>query len=619
MLYSSTSVDVSPRVAAALLLAAIPHLRKLDLAHPSATAVVETLGVSRSRAYELRGRLEALLDELVASPGRPSKPEPPPPPPQLGTELLGYVTGHPGSIEAGPDRRRYSDGLRLFVLDMLQRHRDVSLPSFCAATTIPTGTLRDWLRGGADAVQTPKRAMPRQLEPRGPQLQTLLMEHERWEGSFVGFCDHVQLHCRLPFGRTLIATLLERMGVRVRQRRGGRSPDERALRDAFVTYFPHAQWIGDGSQVPIEIDGELFVFNIELVVDAYSGAFVGVAVTTVEDSDAVTASFKSAIEATGIRPLALLLDNKPSNHTQEVEAALLDTLLMRSTPFRPQNKAHVEGGFGLLKPLLEGLALDTSGDRVSVAASFLKNLVLATCRAINHRPRRDRGGRTRADLLGDQPTPEQIEQARKDLAALKTKQDKARQTRAARQDPIVRAIIDAAYRDLGLLDPKGHILAATARYPLDAVVEAIAIFSSRRRTGSLPESADARYLLGIARNLHLEHELWALSEALWDARVDAGDRIAQQLDRARETITDQLSDPHELIRSYIDRATKTGSRLTRFFWLVAAADVINDQDPQDHRPLFRFASRRIAATFSVQPRDRSAAIRFLAAKVRSLR
>jgi hypothetical protein len=618
-LYSSPPLDVSPRVVSALLLAAIPHLHRLGLAHPPATAVLGALEVSRSRSYELRGRLEALLGGLVGPPGRPSKPEPPPPPEQLGTELLGYVARHPGSIEAGPDRRRYSDGLRLFVLDMLERHRDVSLPSFSAATTIPAGTLRDWLRGGTHAVEIRKRAMPHQIEPRGPQLQTLLMEWERWEGSFVGFCDHVQLHCRLPFGRTLIATLLERMGARVRQRRGGRSPDERALRDAFVTYFPHAQWVGDGSQVPIEIDGELFVFNVELFVDACSGAFVGVAVTVVEDSDAVIASFKSAIEATGVRPLALLLDNKPSNHTEEVEAALLDTLLMRSTPFRPQNKAHVEGGFGLLKPLLEGLALDTSGTRVHVAASFLKSLVLATCRAINHRPRRDRGGRTRADLLDEQPTPEQIEQARKDLAALKTKQDKARETRAARQDPVVRAIIDAAYRDLDLQDPKGHILAATARYPLDAVVEAIAIFTARRKTSSLPETADARYLLGIARNLHLEHELWTLSEALWEARVDAQDRIAEQLDRAIETVTDRISDPYELIRNYVDRAMQTGSRLIRFFWLVAAADVINDEDPQDHRPLFRLASRRIAATFSIRPQDRSAAIRFLAAKVRPLR
>lgn len=619
LLYSSTSPDVSPLTVSALLLAAIPHLHRLALPHPTATAVLDELGVSRSRAYELKRRLEPILDELVGPPGRPSKPPPEPPPPQLAEELLRYVAEHPGSISGGSGRRRYSRGLHLHVLQMLERHRDVSLEAFSAATTIPLGTLKDWLRGGVDAVENPKRTMPPQIDPIGPQLQTLLAEWERWQGSFVDFCNHVQLHCRLPFGRTLIDTLLRGHGVRVRQRRQGRSPDELALRNAFITFFPHAQWVGDGTQVPIEIDGELFVFNLELDVDAFSGAFVGAAVSLVEDSAAVIATFVDAIETTGVRPLALLLDNKPSNHTEDVEAELGDTLLIRSTPYRPQNKAHIEGGFGLLKPNLEGLELYAGGDRAALAASYLKNLVITVCRAVNHRPRRDRGGRSRVDLLGDEPTPEQIEQARKDLAELKTKQDKARETRAARQNPVVRAEIEAAYQRLGLLDPKGHILLATARYPLDAVVEAIAIFEARRRTDSLPETADARYLLGIARNLHHEHELWALSEALWARRVAARDRIAEQLDQQLEAIAETASEPEDLLRAYIDRAMKTGSRLVRFFWLVASADVINDEDPAEHRPLFRLAARRISSTHHVRPEDRSAAVRFLAAKVRPLR
>jgi hypothetical protein len=43
----------------------------------------------------------------------------------------------------------------------------------------------------------------------------------------------------------------------------------------------------------------------------------------------------------------LLLDNKPSNHTSEVKAALGDvTIPIRATTWRPQNRAHVEGGLG---------------------------------------------------------------------------------------------------------------------------------------------------------------------------------------------------------------------------------------------------------------------------------
>ncbi len=123
-----------------------------------------------------------------------------------------------------------------------------------------------------------------------------------------------------------------------------------ALRGAFETFFPHAQWIGDGTLLPVTIVGpggpELHVFNLELDADAYSGAFVGAHVSLVEDSEAVITAFRDAVAETGKKPLALLLDNKPSNHTAEVDKAIGDTLRIRATPFRPENKAHVEGGFG---------------------------------------------------------------------------------------------------------------------------------------------------------------------------------------------------------------------------------------------------------------------------------
>ena len=371
---AATAVVSSPLTTAALLLTALPQLRSLGLASPTATEVLGALDVGRSRAYELKARLEDRLGELVGPPGRPAAPEPAAASPTLATQVLRYVAEHPGAIRSGAVRNTYSDGLRLFVLDLLQRHAGLDLEACAETIAIPLGTLKDWLRDDSAAAQPePEAAVDverlARLDPIGPQLQTLLAEWARWDGSFTAFCDHAQRHCRLPFGRTLIASLLERCGVRERDRREGRSPDEDALRDAFVTFFPHAQWVGDGSQVPVEVDGELFVFNVELDVDAFSGAFVGANVSPTEDSAAVTDTFNDAIASTGVRPLALLLDNKPSNHTDQVQAELDDTLLIRATPFRAQNKAHVEGGYGLLKPTLAGLALDTSGSPKALAAS----------------------------------------------------------------------------------------------------------------------------------------------------------------------------------------------------------------------------------------------------------
>ena len=171
----------------------------------------------------------------------------------------------------------------------------------------------------------------------------------------------------------------------------------------------------------------------------------------------------TALELSPDKPLyARKLSREPrSERPASGEVELDGTLRIRSTSYRAQNRAHVEGGFGLLKPTLEGLTLE-SGSPETLAASYLHNLVTAAARAVNQRPRRDRGGKSRLDLL-----------------------------------------------------------------------------------------------LAVA----------------------------------------------------------TTSRLERLFWLTAIADVVNTQANDDRHRLFRLCARRIAATYALSPRDRTASIRFLAAKI----
>jgi hypothetical protein len=203
---------------------------------------------------------------------------------------------------------------------------------------VPLGTLKDWLR--APASRTPEDPDERTAphgEPaaHGPWIQTVLTAWRQWDGSFVDFCEHVRRDLHVPFGRDLVRRILESEGLRMTARRAGQHrPDEVALRGAFRTYFPGAQWVGDGLQLPVVIDGERLVFNVELDVDAHSGGFVGVSVRDAEDSAAVTEAFSSGIATTGAPPLALLLDNRPSNHTPEVDAALGPTIRIRATPER---------------------------------------------------------------------------------------------------------------------------------------------------------------------------------------------------------------------------------------------------------------------------------------------
>ena len=612
--------NVSKAVVAALLLAARSRLAEFGLAHPTVREIVVAAGSSHTQAYELKGRIEELLGDLTRPCGRPKSPELEPAPLELVVKVRDYLFEHPGCVTPGKVRREYSVGFRQFAIELAGRHSELARNILANAIGVPLGTLKDWLASPpVEKPQPPAKPEPPDVSsPRGLQIETVLSQWRLWKGGFVAFCDHLQRHCGIPFRRTLIASLLNAAGSRIPKKRPGRSPDELALRGAFETFFPHAQWVGDGTMIPVEVDGELRVFNLELHVDPYSGAFLGADVGLVEDSSAVIAALHDAIQSTGRQPLALLLDNKPCNHTEDVHQAVDPTMLIRATAYRAQNKAHCEGGFGLLKPNLDGLTLCGSSPEQR-AMSFLRCLVTAACRAINHRPRRDRGGRSRFDLLGDQPTPEEVEEAQRALTERLRKQQRRRKTLAARQDPVVRAILGDAFGRLGLEDPEGHFLTTIARYPLDAVVEGIATYEGRQRAGSLPEGVDARYLAGIVRNIAQDRESYEIADALWDGRIDARDRLAQRLEHQQRKILANCPDPEQLAKAYADRALESASRISLVFWLSAAAKIICARPAGRQRPLFRLVTLRIQANYDVSQRARQAAIRFLVAKIHPLR
>ncbi len=155
------------------------------------------------------------------------------------------------------------------------------------------------------------------------------------------------------------------------------------------------------------------------------------------------------------------------------------------------------------EPHDERYELDTRDPRTH-ARTLVQLLATTFYRALNRAPRRDRGGKTRVDLY-TQPTPEQREAAREALRERLRKQELARQTLAARLDPAMRALLDDAFARLDLLDPERHFRDSIACYPRDAIVDAIAIFDGKRRAGTLPEGVDARYLLGIVKNVHHVH------------------------------------------------------------------------------------------------------------------
>jgi hypothetical protein len=612
---------VPPVLVAGLLLAAGTYLRDLDLPHPSVDQILEKTGASKSRAYELCNAVLAMLPSLQRPVGRP------PAPPREGKpdatyairgEATTFRDDHPGCVHGTAKHRRYTDAFRHFVLELREQHAGVDLDPFADAVMVSLGTLKDWLRAGGDDDVAPEgadSADATETTSASAQVQTVLSCWDTWHGSFGDFCEHLRDEQRVPFGRSMISNILFVHGKRQPKRRGGRSPDERAVRNAFVTFFGGAQWIGDGWSVPISINDSRFTFNVELMVDAYSDGFVGLSIRDEEDSAAVTEALADGIATTGEAPLAVLLDNKPSNHADEVDAALGGvTERIRATTFRPQNKAHCEGAFGLFQRSMP--ALDLRADSPHDLARQILGLVVQTCaRTLNHRPRFDRGARSRVDLYNDPVTAEQYDDARAALEERRKKQELARKTLLARQNPTVRALLDDAFTRLAFLDPEQHLRAAIARYPLDVIVDSIAIFEAKGRVGTLPSGADARYLLGIVRNLGDEREGLAIAEELLRARLDARDRLLAPLVQERDDARASEADPQARVLRFVDLALAAERRVDRIFWLLAVADEINTHAKGDPAPFVVAAARRVHTTHRVSYRERQDATRVIVANV----
>jgi hypothetical protein len=615
------SPAVPPLVTAGVLLAARSLSAPHGVPQPSVSEILRLTGATRSRAYEIKDALEAVLPTLARPPGRP-RVEPASGPANvpgllgIAVEMIQFIKQNPGCVQSGA-RDHYADGYRRFVLELRERHADVATTEFAAAIDLPLGTLEDWLRsppsiasttapcdpGATDGVPDP--AHTTKHDARQAQIETVLAAWRAWRGHFRGFCDHVRRDHRLELGTTLIANILFEYGLRIPARRDGRSRDDEALRKTFEIFFPGAQWVGDGKQLAIVIDGKTFYRNLELVVDAASAAALGISVRHEEDSAAVVQAFTQGVAATGGTPLALLLDNRPSNHTPEVDAALDDTLRIRATPGRAQNKAHVEGSFGLFAQKVPPINLDTR-DLDALATSVADLVATAFFRALNRAPRRDRAGKTRAELYDPSMTPEQYEAARTALRDRWRKQELARQTRAAHRDPVIAALLDDAFARLSLLDPERHFRDAIACYPRDAIVDAIAIFSGKRTAGTLPDGVDARYLLGIVRNLHHRHEAEPITEALIRERLSAGDRFLAPLVAERDAIlAANGSNVDAALIALVDRLAAAEWTIDRHVWLDAVADLVAPHPPDVRIALAKRAARRIHTSFELSTRDRA--------------
>jgi hypothetical protein len=193
------------------------------------------------------------------------------------------------------------------------------------------------------------------------------------------------------------------------------------------------------------------------------------------------------------------------------------------------------------------------------------------------------------------------------------KQERARATRLARMDPLVRNMLDAAFVRLALLDPDDHIKSAIARYPAEAIMDSVAIFTSKRDAGTLPEHADGRYLLGIVRNLADKRELLALSTAIVEERMRWRNRRLTSLRVDLDELKQKHTEHRPLISAIALRALSCERAIDEIFFLDELKKTFRRLHPSLLRTELEHLSRVVAASFRVAPERRRRIILAVAA------
>jgi len=336
------------------------------------------------------------------------------------------------------------------------------------------------------------------------------------------------------------------------------------------------------------------------MLDTASNALVGLELNDTEDEQAVIRAFDHGTFTTDAPPIALTLDNRPSNLTQRVEASIQPAILLPATPGRGQAKAALEGSFGLFQQTAPPLDIRGTTMR-ELARSCLSLVVTIWAWARNGKPRARLGGRSPREVyLQDQPSDEQRGAAMEWILELRRRADLARLTRDALADPIRRQLLELGLAQLGIPDPDGRIATGLARYSMDAITRGLATFEARREQDTLPRDLDPadhhRFLGGIIRNLDTRYELERTAELLLAQRIRARDLTLEPLRSQAQQVRTDTPAP-ERPQAFVDRALAAERLIDFRFWSRTACEALAELTPAAVRDLYRPLAHRIAASF----------------------
>ncbi len=565
----------------ALLLIA-RHLAKflrVDIDAPL-TDICEQLQANRTSVYEQADRILGCLQGLAdAQPGRPPASTTDDTQADLSFEhltvqvrVLDFQIKHPGSVVPQNGRTHYAPAFQRFILTLHDQWQG-PLAAFAAATRVPLDTISDWIhrdRQGILPQQEVKQPLP---TPRNASqiVRDIAKEWQRWHGATRHFFRYAaeKFHISSP----QVERVLRLLGAISRR---PRKPFR--FRGETHTLAPGNMLVTDGKRIDVNLlaSDQRLHFNWQAIVDQATGCDTAVVVNHEECAAGIAEAFKASVHTTlgGVFPHALLHDGKPCYSEASLVQLIQETgcTMIKASPYKPENKAIIEGAFGLYEQRVGTIQLDDSSKQ-SLIRSAVHEIIRAYTSATNSVPRIGLDGKSRLAVL-DEFCPS-LEQQQRDLAFLeRLKADHDRPPRR-QPDPSALVLLDSVFQRLNILDcdPDSSLRRYLASFDTAAIRRAAAVTANKLAQGSLDLRYVHRYLTKLVQSFQDEidleradDELLALCQAQNESWTSSEQRDLQLLSNSLNQL--------DLACAIAENAAHGGIPLKAAFWKNALLDLL---------------------------------------------
>ncbi|MGK5082988.1 hypothetical protein WDW37_06755 [Bdellovibrionota bacterium FG-1] len=366
---------------------------------------------------------------------------------------------------------------------------------------IPIDTLKKFPRSvneaAADAITvTEENAI---LPPLVIELVNEYLRSGRGTKSVKTFCErHPGLLTRLEMNYRQILNWLKRLGF-VNPR--GIFLKNKGL-DKIIRFKPNQVWGSDGKRLIITINGEIFHWIWQCLVDGNTTVIVGGLISGEENTANLLEAIRESKRRTGVTPMAIVLDNRLSENLPAVRVYLdeMEIEIIKIFPGNSKSNGIAEGNFNIFDRWVGHIDI-VGATPEALSRSIANAFVQVFTQMRNHKPRKGLSFKSAQEVVDESvpATPEEEAQVRAKIKEL-TDRFKNEQARPIVSEQKKAAIQQAITKTKPPQPEVFEQRLQNARYTPDVLLQSMAVLEKCRREH--PEKNYGHtYYGGIVRNL----------------------------------------------------------------------------------------------------------------------